>query len=220
MGLFQHEEPKKQTSADEVAESVARAFNNHFKEELRERGRQYFDKLLSENESLFKKELDDTIDDISLNLHDYVVKKFDAELAKHAGSLNDAEELATKALKTSTQDLIEYQKEFSDSQDEAMGRIDDSVDGLIEKQQKLGDSLEKSVETFVKKQQDLGDTLTKSIADQQESLVKAFEENMARIVENYLVAAIGEQYDLKSQLPSIIKQLEENKQAIVDDIKL
>lgn len=43
---------------------------------------------------------------------------------------------------------------------------------------------------------------------------------MARIVENYLVAAIGEQYNLKSQLPSIIKQLEENKQAIVDDIKL
>lgn len=220
MGLFQHEEPKKQTSADEVAESVARAFNNHFKEELRERGRQYFDKLLDNNETLFKKELDDAIEDVSVNLREYVVKKFNERLAEHASEVQAAQDLATKTLKNGTQDLVESQKEFSAAQDEALSRVDESVDAFIEKQQDFNDALEKGATAFAKKQEELGETLTKSIADQQETLVKAFEENMARIVENYLVAAIGEQYDLKSQLPSIIKQMEENKQAIVDDIKL
>ena len=43
---------------------------------------------------------------------------------------------------------------------------------------------------------------------------------MAAIVERYLLGALGDQYDLKAQLPAIIKQMEENKQAIADDMKL
>ena len=43
---------------------------------------------------------------------------------------------------------------------------------------------------------------------------------MARIIEHYLLEALGDQYDLKAQLPAIIQQLETNKQAIVDDMKL
>lgn len=51
-------------------------------------------------------------------------------------------------------------------------------------------------------------------------LVDAFEQNMAQIIEHYLLGALGDQYDLKAQLPSIIKQMQDNKQAIVDDMKL
>jgi hypothetical protein len=40
------------------------------------------------------------------------------------------------------------------------------------------------------------------------------------VVEHYLVGALGDQYDLKTQLPSILASLEENKQTIVDDVKL
>jgi hypothetical protein len=43
---------------------------------------------------------------------------------------------------------------------------------------------------------------------------------MAQIVEHYLLGALGDQFDMKAQLPSILQQLEENKQAIVDDMKL
>ena len=43
---------------------------------------------------------------------------------------------------------------------------------------------------------------------------------MAQVVEHYLLGALGDQYDVKAQLPSIIKQLEDNKQVIVDDMKL
>ena len=51
-------------------------------------------------------------------------------------------------------------------------------------------------------------------------MVDSFQDNMAQIVEHYLLGALGDQFDIKSQLPSIIKQLEENKQAIADDMKL
>lgn len=43
---------------------------------------------------------------------------------------------------------------------------------------------------------------------------------MARILEHYLIGALGEQTHFKAQLPSIIEQLEKNKQAMMDDMKL
>ena len=66
----------------------------------------------------------------------------------------------------------------------------------------------------------MAETLEANAAKQQEILAKAFEENMAQVIEHYLLGALGDQYDLKAQLPAIIKQMEENKQAIVDDMKL
>ena len=66
----------------------------------------------------------------------------------------------------------------------------------------------------------LTSTLQKNVADQQNMLVDSFQDNMAAIVENYLLGALGDQYDLKAQLPAIIKQMEDNKQAIVDDMRL
>jgi len=58
------------------------------------------------------------------------------------------------------------------------------------------------------------------VASQEEMLVGAFQSNMAAIVEHYLLGALGDQYDLKAQLPAIIKQMDENKKAIVDDMQL
>ena len=69
-------------------------------------------------------------------------------------------------------------------------------------------------------QQQLSAMLQQGIAKQQEMMITTFEDNMAQIVEHYLLGALGDQYDMKAQLPSIIKQMEENKQAIADDMKL
>jgi hypothetical protein len=202
MAFFQHDEPKRKSPADQAADSVAKAFNNHFKEELRERGREHFDKLLAQNEKLFQKELDDTIDDVNQGLRKHIITKFENEIGKYVGAVKDAQEEAIKTLKASTQDLIEYQESISDTQDEALASLEDSVKDFNQKQEKLGE------------------TLAKSIASQEEKLVAAFEENMARIVENYIVGALGDQFDVKAQLPAIIKQMEDKKQAILDDIKL
>ena len=46
-----------------------------------------------------------------------------------------------------------------------------------------------------------------------------FEKNMADIINHYILAAIGNEIDLTSQLDYIFQYLEENKQDIIEDIK-
>jgi hypothetical protein len=80
--------------------------------------------------------------------------------------------------------------------------------------------LNQSAQALNDQYQTINTTLQKNVAAQQEMLVSGFQSNMAAIVEHYLLGALGDQYDLKAQLPAIIKQMEENKQAIADDMKL
>ena len=88
------------------------------------------------------------------------------------------------------------------AQEDALKTLSESVASLKEQHEQLSTMLEKTVE------------------NDRAMLVDTFEKNMAQIIEHYLLGALGEQYDMKAQLPLIIKQMEENKQAIVDDMKL
>lgn len=81
-------------------------------------------------------------------------------------------------------------------------------------------SLNESAKAVKEQYQQLTATLQANVASQETMLVTVFEQNMAQIIEHYLLGALGDQYDLKAQLPSIIHQMETNKQAIVDDMKL
>ena len=49
-------------------------------------------------------------------------------------------------------------------------------------------------------------------------LMERFEENMADIVNHYVLAAIGNQIDLNDQLEYILAELDENKKSILEDI--
>lgn len=82
------------------------------------------------------------------------------------------------------------------------------------------ESLSHSVEALQKQHDTLKNTLEKSIQAQQDVFVEAFKNNMAQVIEHYVLDALSGQYDLKEQLPSIMQQLDEKKQAIVDDMKL
>ena len=91
---------------------------------------------------------------------------------------------------------------MKEAQETALKTINDSVQELEEQSKHLDEKLQATV------------------ARQEEILVDAFQGNMAHIIEHYLLGALGDQYDMKAQLPSIIKRMEENKQAIADDMKL
>jgi hypothetical protein len=81
-------------------------------------------------------------------------------------------------------------------------------------------SLNDSAIALQSQHEQLSAMLQKTISDQQAMMVDTFQDNMARVIEHYLLGAMGDQYDLKAQLPSIIKQMEANKQAMMDDMKL
>lgn len=68
--------------------------------------------------------------------------------------------------------------------------------------------------------QQLDELLETSIANQKAMVIDVINDNMSRIIEHYLIGALGEQSSLREQLPSIMQNLEENKQSMSDDMKL
>ena len=61
--------------------------------------------------------------------------------------------------------------------------------------------------------------MQQEIVAEKQQLVKRFEENMADIVNHYVIAAVGNQIDLNDQLEYILADLDANKQAIIEDIR-
>src|SRR5581483_10366808 len=67
-------------------------------------------------------------------------------------------------------------------------------------------SLQKSTDAVEQQREEMKQALAKHAADRETNLVKAFEENMAQIIEHYLLESLGQQFDLKTRLPYIISQ--------------
>ena len=94
------------------------------------------------------------------------------------------------------------------------------VEATAQTQEKLLQDLSASTEALEQKYQQLSQLVDQSVENQKTMLTAAINDNMARIIEHYLVEALGEQSDLRTQLPSILEQMEQNKQAMVEDMKL
>lgn len=235
--------PSDQNSQDQF-------LDEYFREELRNRGRWYFEKIINENGSLFKKDLDATVDQIDAELKEHVTKQLDAAIAQINAELKIH---VTQQIDTQ---FAEYSQTMKVAQDTALKAMTDSAAALQAQHKQLSETLQKhvadqnailhsayqesraqvatmkdsqrvalewlksSVQAMQEQYQQLGTTLQNNVAAQQSMLIGAFESNMALVVEHYLLGALGDQYDLKAQLPSIIKQMEANKQAMVDDMKL
>ena len=88
------------------------------------------------------------------------------------------------------------------AQEETLSKLTDSATALQDKHQQLAQFLDKTV------------------ADQKTMMTEAMNDNMSRIVEHYIIAALGEQSELRTQLPGILQQLEQHKQEMMDDIAL
>lgn len=238
MGIFQGKnKPGKKAPIDETSDGVQRFFDGYFSE-LKERGRAYFQDAASKNAEDFKKDLDISVAKVSTELHNYVVQRIEEQIADNAKAMKDAQQAALQAfdesivsMKQQHQQLLTgLQKSASDmqqnvvSQDAVLSKEFEEnrarIVAMKDAQEAALKQLEQSVQQLQQESQLLGQQLQKNASAKEQILIDAFEENMARIIEHYLLGALGDEFDLKSQLPSIIKQMEANKQAIVDDMKL
>ncbi len=275
MGLFQGKQQSKKSSKDDPDADVQHFFDEHFREELRNHGRWYFEKIITENATLFKQDLDDAISVVKDELKERMSKQIDEQLVEFSKAMKEAQETALESLGHGAKVLEEQRQQLSeslhknitdqeaamttvikDAQDLALQSINRSGHALDEQYQHLSVALHKNItdqetamanavqenqthlaavkavqdqalqslsataEALQEQRQQLAQLLVKNVANQEAVLVGAFEDNMAQVVEHYLLGALGDQYDLKAQLPAIIKQMEDNKQAIVDDVKL
>lgn len=160
---------------DMAEKEVEHLFSETFREELRNRGRLHFEKIIGENAMFLQQDLRLTTSQLNEFLKEEVTRKLKEEFAKYEESITDAKDLAVEAI-TKTQDAIEQQHKVMSQQ------------------------------------------LAEELASEKARMTKHFEENMADIVNHYVLAAIGDQIDLTDQLEFIISGLEENKKAIIKDI--
>lgn len=251
MGLFQNKQDgKKKLSAEEILSAEEQFFDEYFREELRNHGRWYFEKVINQNGQLFKEDLEATISQVNVELKQHITKQLDAAITQIDAELK---EHTAKQLKDQFE---EYGESLKQAQDDALKVVTDSAQKLQEQHRQLSESLEKNVNdqqsllhaafnenkgqiAAMKDAQDaalkwlnqsaqelhdqyrtMRETLEGNVKKQQQMMLEGFQNNMAAVIEHYLLDSLGEQYDLKAQLPAIIQQMEEHKQEIADDMQL
>ncbi len=247
MGVFKQ---KKKSAKDEAVERAEHIFDESFRMELRNHGRMYFEKIISESAVLFKqdldtattqinvelkdhviKQLDTTISQITIELKDHVTKQLDGQFTRYSTAMKQAEDEALQLQQRNAQALEQQHQQLTNTLQKSIANQSVMLDSVFQEnmtrmtamkqaQEAALQSIHNSVQALEVQQQQLSATLQKTVADQEAILVNVFQDNMARIIEQYLLSALGDQYDLKAQLPSIIQEMEANKQAIVDDMKL
>ncbi|CAN5406325.1 hypothetical protein BH09PAT4_BH09PAT4_01270 [soil metagenome] len=171
--------PKKgnlSSSAEEAAnEDVEHIFNDEFREELRNRGRLHFEKIIGENAMFLQQDLRLTTSQLNEYMKTEITKKLKGEFDKYEQSIMDAKQLAIDAIEKTNTAVDEQRKALSEE-------------------------------------------LQKEIKEQKIHLIKHFEENMADVINHYVLSAIGNQIDLTDQLEYILAELEASKADIVEDI--
>lgn len=162
-----------QRSAEEDVDHI---FNEEFREELRNRGRLHFEKILGENAMFLQQDLRLTTSQLNDYMKQEISKELKEAFANYESAIGDAKQLAVES--------IEKTKAAIDEQRQAMGA-----------------------------------QLEKEIGDEKARRITVFGDNMAEIVNHYVLSAVGNQIDLNDQLEYILGELEANKQAILEDVK-
>lgn len=174
-----HSKSKSKTPKDlqkSAIEDVDHIFNNEFREELRNRGRLHFEKIIGENAMFLQQDLRLTTSQLNDYMKQEIKKVLEDEFKKYEESIKGAKDMALESIQK-TQNAIEQQRQ------------------ILEKQ------------------------LVDEVSDEKERLINKFETNMTDIVNHYILASIGNQIDLSDQIEYITGYLNENKQAILEDVK-
>lgn len=153
------------------------------------------------------------------------------QFAQSASAIKTAQATAIEVMNQSADKLAEQHRVLSASLQKSVARQDAQfMQTLEDSSTRLGamkdaqdtalSVLEKNIASLEQQQDEITGKLQQNIEQQQAAMVDGFEDNMVTIVEHYLLGALGETYDLNAQLPAIIKQMEQQKDAMTDDMKL
>jgi hypothetical protein len=167
--------PKGDPYTEQAEQDIEHIFNDEFRQELRNRGRLHFEKIIGENAMFLQQDLRLTTSQLNEYMKNEISQKLREEFAKYEQSITDAKELAIHSI-NKTQEAIEQQRQLMSQQ------------------------------------------LSQEMANEKARTIKHFEDNMADIVNHYVLAAIGNQIDLNDQLEYILSELEANKKNIIEDI--
>jgi hypothetical protein len=120
-------------------------------------------------------------------------------------------------LRQTTSQLNEYMRtEITRTLQDEFSKYQQSI---TDAKQIAVDSIEKTVATIEQQRKFLESQMQSQTDAQKARLLERFETEMAGIINHYIVRAIGNQIDLSDQLEFILTELDNNKAAILEDVK-
>ncbi len=151
------------TFYDEAEKDVEHIFNDEFREELRNRGRLHFEKIIGENAMFLQQDLRLTTSQLNEFMKTEITKKLQDEFSKYEESITDAKQLAIESI-TKTQEAIEEQRQMMGQQ--LLQEIENEKARMVKRfEENLGDIINHYVLAAIGDQIDLNDQLDYIIAD-------------------------------------------------------
>lgn len=151
------------TYLDQATKDVEHIFNDEFREELRNRGRLHFEKIIGENAMFLQQDLRLTTSQLNQFMKDEITRKLQEEFSKYEESITDAKQLAIESI-TKTQEAIEEQRQMMGQQ--LLKEIEaEKVRMLKRFEENLGDIVNHYVLAAIGNQIDLNDQLDYIISD-------------------------------------------------------
>lgn len=172
-------------SKKELAESYEKiiqndmyhVFGKEFQEELRNKARLDFQRVINENAMFLQQDLRLTTSGLNDYMKNEISSKLEEEFSAYKQTIKDVEKMAA-----------------------------DSITATVTASQKLQDELNQRI---------LDETETRKA-----QIIDSFQEHMSDVAQYYITQALGEEIDLKDQLPYILRQLESQQEAIRKDMWL
>lgn len=158
------QEPSATDAVLEKAQAdVEHIFNDEFREELRNRGRLHFEKIIGENAMFLQQDLRLTTSQLNEYMKTEITKKLQEEFAKYEQSITDAKQMALESI-SKTQQAIEEQRQVMSQQ--IAQEINNEKARLIQRfDQNMGDIINHYVLAAIGNQIDLNDQLEYILSD-------------------------------------------------------
>lgn len=144
-------------------EDVEHIFNDTFREELRNRGRLHFEKIISENAMFLQQDLRLTTSQLNEYMKEEITRNLKEEFSKYEQSINDAKQLAIDSIQK-TNAVIEEQRAQLGAQ--VQQQIVAEKQQMVERfEQNMTDIVNHYVLAAIGDQIDLNDQLEYILAD-------------------------------------------------------
>ena len=152
---------KQSPQADDIGraaeDDVEHIFNDTFREELRNRGRLHFEKIISENAMFLQQDLRLTTSQLNEYMKGEITRTLQEEFQKYEQSITDAKQMAIEALQKTNDVIDEQRAHLAEQLDTELMREKDRM--ITQFQQNMGDVVNHYIVAAIGNQIDLTDQL-------------------------------------------------------------
>jgi len=138
-------------------DDVEHIFNDTFREELRNRGRLHFEKIISENAMFLQQDLRLTTSQLNEYMKGEITRTLQEEFLKYEQSITDAKQLAIEALQKTNDVIDEQRAHISEQLDAEVAKEKERL--ITQFQTNMGDVVNHYIVAAIGNQIDLSDQL-------------------------------------------------------------